>query len=50
MTFTPAKSNLETPEQCMKCVQRYEYRQENDVNDIVPVSFLFTLNRFHTLL
>ena len=28
----------------------YSVGPENDVNDIVPVSLLFSLNRFHTLL
>ena len=50
MAFTCAKSKLKTSEQCVKSVQRYEWRHESDTNNVVPVYLLFTLDRFHTLL
>ena len=38
LVFTCSKSTTETSEQCVK-----------SVNDVVPVSLMLTLNRFHTL-
>ena len=32
---TSANSKLKTREQCVKSVQKYKWRHENDVNDVV---------------
>ena len=57
--FTCSKSTMETPEQCVKTVQSWQFRKQNDVCskltikksdeliDKVLMSFSITLNRFH---
>ena len=47
--FTCSNSTIETPEQCVKSVQSYQLKHQSDVIDVVLVSLLLTLNRFHKL-
>ena len=44
--FTCSVSTMETPEQCVKPVNSQRYRHQN-VIDVVLVSLLLTLNKFH---
>ena len=46
--FTYSKSTMERPEQRVKYVQSLQQRHQDDVSDVVLVSLLLTLNRFHT--
>ena len=48
-TFTYSKLTIETPEKVVKHVQSYYYRHQMDVNELVLVSLLLTLNIFLTL-
>ena len=34
-TFTCSKSTVETPEQCVKSVQSYQQRHQNDVSNFI---------------
>ena len=44
-TFTRSKSTIETLEKDVKYVQKY-LRHQNDMNDVILVSLLLTLNIF----
>ena len=47
--FTCSKLTMETLEQCVKSLQSWQLRHQNDVKevDVVLVSLVLTLNRFH---
>ena len=47
--FTCSKSATETVEQSMKSVQSQEQRHQNNVNNVIVMSLLLILNRFHAL-
>ena len=43
-----SKPTMETPEQCVKHAQNLQLRRRNEVNDVVLMSLLLTLNRFRS--
>ena len=47
--FACSKSVIETLEKCLKCVQSYELKHQNNVNDFVLVFLFLTLNIFHAI-
>ena len=46
--FSGSKSTMETPGQCVKC-SKLTTKASKQHHDVVLVSLLLTLNRFHTL-
>ena len=43
------KSAMGTPEQCLKSVEITKKRHQNNVIDVIRVSLLLTLKKFHAL-
>ena len=46
---TCSRSTMDTLEQCVKSIQSQQYKHQSDVAEVLLVSLLLTLNKFHTL-
>ena len=46
---TCSRSTMDTLEHCVKSIQSQQYKHQSDVAEVLLVSLLLTLNKFHTL-